>query len=455
MLRARDFHAALQTIDQMLLSHPRDCRLLSLKGMALHGLVRRDEALKAYLGALRYCPRDLPSLEGAAEIEYSLKSPDALDLLLRVLQLRPDDATTHGMLAVTYRSRGDCGTALTHFRASESLFPSHPQLQAAFAACLSASGDYKNAAANFRQMLTINPDDTTRFNLAVTLWHLHDLQGALTVLEPILDRADNGEALALGANIAEQAGDTPRAVQLLRSAILLEPRQVDNYLDFAIIAFNTSSFQVGIDMVNAGLTQVPNSAELYIARGVLEVQMSQFDQAVADFDHAHQLDPQRSLTMDALGMLQTQKHNSSGSLEMFQKQIALHPDDGFLQYLYAEALSESGTDEKTTKEAIAAAEKSIAADSSYQPCRDLLAMLYRRANLPARAIEAAQMALRNNPDDETALYQELLAERQLGHTEQVHKLAQRFAETRKRNALRQQSVNRFALQEASPNADDH
>ena len=63
------------------------------------------------------------------------------------------------------------------------------------------------------------------------------------------------------------------------------------YLDFATIAFAHQSFQVGIDIVSDGLTLQPQAASLYVARGVLYVQLAEYDKAEADFERANQLDP--------------------------------------------------------------------------------------------------------------------------------------------------------------------
>ncbi len=42
--------------------------------------------------------------------------------------------------------------------------------------------------------------------------------------------------------------------------------------------------QVGIDILNAGLAQLPNEAELYVARGVLRSKMSNSEEAIEDFE---------------------------------------------------------------------------------------------------------------------------------------------------------------------------
>ena len=451
LLRAGQYKTAHENIENLLRTRPNDCELHSFDGLALNGMKEVAAAGKAFHQALRSCPDDLLALEGAAQAAYALKNPDAADLLRRVLVIRPDDATAHAMLASLDRAKLECSAALPHFKASQKLFDSSPKLQEGYAYCLMATGDAAGAAANYRAVLDSRPDDTARYNLAVVLWEMHDPDGAWQILQPLLPTQASQDVLGLGAQLAEETGHTPEAVQLLRTAILGNPRNQDNYLRFAQISFAHNSCQVGIDMLNAGLTQLPNAARLYLARGVLEVQLSESDKAIADFENAHRLDPRLSLAMDAIGILQSQQHDMDASLRIFQQEAHSHPNDSLLQFLYAEALSESPSERESLPRAIKAAERSVEVDPRYQPARDLLAKLYLRAGNLKQALDEAEAAERNDPADESALYQELMATRRLGDKEKEKKLAQRFAQLHRYNAEHRGQSNRFLLKdELSP-----
>jgi len=81
------------------------------------------------------------------------------------------------------------------------------------------------------------------------------------------------DALLLAADIYESTGDSQHAVELLRKGILANPKNADAYLDFAALSYDHSSIQVGIDILNLGLTQLPREARLYLVRGILYVQL--------------------------------------------------------------------------------------------------------------------------------------------------------------------------------------
>lgn len=447
LLRLKEYHKSLASADQMLASTPHDCRLLSLRGIALNGLKKPAEAVESFKAALRYCPDNMLALEGAAQIEYALHKPDAVNLLNQIVKLQPNAVTAHAMLASIYREKDECAKALPHFAASSELFTQRPQYQQAYAYCLADTGHFKQAATNYEQILGTNEDEAVRYNLALVQWKLHDPKAALATLQPLLESSQQEAVLTLGARVAEDTGDTPMAVKLLRAAILKQPKNLANYLEFAQIAFNHKSPQVGIDMVNAGLTQLPNAARLYLVRGVLEVQLSKFDAAIKDFETAHKLAPQLSLAMDAMGIMESQQYRQTAALDLYRKEAKLHPKDSLLQYLYAEALSESDSTSNTTTEAIAAAQRSVAIEPNYAPARDLLALLYLRQNNPRKALLEAQEALKMNPTDDVALYHEIMARRRLGQTAEVKVLVKKLALMRKENTQRQRAGHRYVLKD--------
>ena len=117
-------------------------------------------------------------------------------------------------------------------------------------------GKNKEALISFHKALSISPNNLP------ALW-----KEAVETLRPLLDiKEPEPDVLALASSAYEVQGDTPKAVQLLRQAIVANPKKIKYYLDFATLSFNHQSFQVGVDMVNVGLKQLPDAASLYVAR---------------------------------------------------------------------------------------------------------------------------------------------------------------------------------------------
>ena len=447
-LRKGDFAGALAFADQALQQSPSDCRMLAIRGLALKGSGKSGEALQSFDKAASICPKFLPALEGLAELQYAQHSPQAAATLEKILALQPENQTSQAMLAVIQARAGDCANAVEHFAKAPDLLRLNAIAMVQYGSCLLATAEPEQARNIFHQLLEKDDGPANRLRYAYACWKAKDYADGQKVLDPLLNSAPpDPEALNLAARLAESSGDTPRAVDLLQQAIAAKPADAHNYLFFSEISFNHSSYKVGIDMLNAGLERIPQDARLYVARGVLEVQLSEFDDALADFRKAHQLDPNQSLAGDAIGIMLDQRHQSAESLAAYAAQAKTHPDDALVQYLYAEALNRADQGAQNNNEtAIEAARRAVALEPDYQPALDLLCQLEFRAGNVDKSLELAQKAVARNPEDETAIYQELMAYRHLGKKDEVNQLVARLKQLKEQQ---QNARTNYQLQEVS------
>src|SRR5271169_2430505 len=282
-LRNREFEKALQLLQPALQESPKNHQLWFFQGLAYSGTGNQKAALASYQSALRLAPDYLPALEGAAQLEYDAGSASAVPLLQRILRLNPNDQTSHAMLAVLAYKKGDCGTAVQHFAQGGSLVDSQPGALQEYGACLVEMKQTEKAIPVFQQILASHPDDPrARRGLAAVQLAAEQPQDALATLQPLL--AANGpevSTMQLAAAAYEDNKDTPNAVKTLHDAIVKDPRNIALYVDFANIAMTHQSFQTGIDMINSGLNLEPGAADLYLARGVLYVQLADYEKGEA------------------------------------------------------------------------------------------------------------------------------------------------------------------------------
>jgi tetratricopeptide (TPR) repeat protein len=407
-LRARDYNEALQLIQTQLRQAPQDVRLLTMQGIALAAQGKGREALDAYNKALAVSPNFLAALEGAAQLEYKAGSERAIPLLNRILKLRPDEPTTHAMLGSMAYKTHDCPGAIEHFRASGQILYWQPGAMELYGACLMQEQQPAEAARVFEQLVAARPNDShTRYNLAVAQFTAKQNAEAIATLQPLLDQnPPDTDVLDLASAAYEEAGDTPRAVDLLRKAIVADPKKARYYVDFAAISFKHESFQVGIDMINAGVKQLPDSAPLYIARGILYIQLGQVENGSADFQTANRLDPNQASASVAEGLAQLQQSNLDQALNTVNEQLKIHPQDSFLHYLKAEILSQKGGDAGTSefRQAVESAAEAVRLKPDFVLARDVLGGLYLKSGQTAQAIQQSRMALQDNPSDQVALY---------------------------------------------------
>jgi tetratricopeptide (TPR) repeat protein len=207
------------------------------------------------------------------------------------------------------------------------------------------------------------------------------------------------------------------------------------------------SFPAGIAMINSGLNVQPDSAELYLARGVLYVQMAQYDQAEADFDKANALDPGQAIGSAALGLEAVQKSSPDEALATVRSKLAKKPNDAYLLFLQAEILNQKGADTGSAEflTALGSAKKAVSLQPGLGAAHDLLAKLYLQAGQNREAIEESRKALSIDPKDQTAVYHLIQALRKTGDKTELPELLQRLAELRREATKQEEQRNRYKL----------
>ena len=450
-LRSREFDRALELLQPALKAAPGNPQLLAFQGLAYSGKRDSKAALRSYQSALKINPDYLPALEGAAQIQYNAGDVSAITLLQRILRLHPEEQTTHAMLAVLAYKKRDCATAVQHFEQSGSLVDSQPGALQDYGACLMEQKQTDKAIPVFRKIAESHPDDPRAVrSLAAVQLEAGNPKEALATLQPLMTAVEpDSNTLQLAAAAYEAEQDTPNAVKVLRDAIVKSPRDTALYVDFANIALSHQSFQAGIEMVNAGLTLQPEAAELYLARGVLYVQMAEFDKADADFAKAEKLDPRQSLSAAAQGMVAEEKNqnNPDQALATVRSKLNKRPSDPFLWYLQAAILAQKApaTGSAEFQQAMQSGKKAVALQPSLVAAHNVLAKLYLQSGQTALAVEQCKLALKDSPNDQTALYHLVLALRKTNDKHEIPALLNRLAKARQDAAKDEADRNRFKL----------
>src|SRR3989440_207105 len=390
-LRAREFDKAVELSRFALRESPNNAQLWTLQGIALASMGDSKEALAAFQQALKISPNSIAALAGAAQI-------DALH---------------------------------------------------AYATCLVKLKRLDDAVTVFQTAVALHPDDRQeRQLLASVQLTVHKPQDALATLGPLLQASDpRVDTLELASNAYEDSGDTPQAVSTLRQALLLDPRNVSLYLDFANISFAHESFQVGIDVITEGMVMQPNAGELYLARGVLYAQLAQYDKAESDFERVYELNPNQSLSSAAQGLVAVQANDLDHALRSVQSKLARNPNDPLLLYLQADVLSQKGADPGTPEFQLAmrSAKKAVALQPTLAAARAVLAKMYMQTGEYQEAVDQCRRALSSDPKDQTALYRLIQALRKTGQKAEIPDLLKRLAQLREQATKEERERYRYKL----------
>jgi tetratricopeptide (TPR) repeat protein len=456
-IRSQAYDQALQQASAALTGAPKDYRLWTLKGIVFSIQGNDQESLRAFDRALAMAPDYSAALKGEVQIYAKTQDKRAIPLLERILKTEPKDETAHEMLALMEQTQGDCAAADEHFGFIVDAIEKHPRSLAAYGSCLVQTGHPEKAVPVFQQLVAALPEQTfAKYDLAVVLVETKQNQAAIDTLEPLLTAGNaDPDLLSLAADAYEASGNTPKAVALQRQAIVLDPRNAAYYTSFAAICLDHDSFQVGVDMIDAGLKYISNDPSLYLSRGLLYAQMAQYDKAEADFKTAERLDAKQSISAYALDLAELEKNNSEGALAQIRAQLKLHPESALLHYLLAKQLSSQMSNSsaeaasKVSDEAQQAALQAVKLKPDMTEARDLLATMYTDSAQYGLAIEQCRLALQTNPGDQTAIYHLIVALRHAGSEEQraeIPALVKRLAELQKVSRQQETDRKRFKLE---------
>jgi tetratricopeptide (TPR) repeat protein len=449
-LQVREFGKALESAQSALKGSPNNAQLWTLQGLAYAGKGESKSALASYQHALKISPDYLPALEGAAQIEYEAGSTEAIPLLDHVLMVRPNDVTSHAMIAVLDEKSGDCTTAVSHFSKAGHMLDSQPAALQGYGVCLLELKQYDDAIRVFTQLMASQPNNARcRRALAAVQLAAEKPQDALTTLQPLLASDPDVSTMRLAAAAYEANKDTPNAVKTLRDAIVKDPLQTALYADFAELAMDHQSFQTGVDMIDAGLKLQPNAAQLHVARGVLYVQLAEYDKAEADFEKAEELDPKQGMTAAAQSMLAEEQNQSDPqrALATVRAKLVKQPGEAFLWYLQAAILSQNSAEPGTVefKQGLDSAKRAVTLQPSLTAAHNVLAKYYLDSGQNELAAKECRVVLEKDPSDQSALYHLVIALRKTNKQAEIPDLLKRLASARQEATRVEGERNRYKL----------
>lgn len=456
LIRSHQYDQALQATKSGLHNTPSDFRLWTLQGIILSIEGSSTEALTAFDKSLRLSPNYGPALKGEVQLLYQSNDKRAIPLIERILKADPRDQTAREMLAMLQKMRGDCKAAIDQFLLTREAIATHPESLEAYGYCLVQTKHFQEAIPVFERLVALVPDRTyPKYDLAVILVTTKQNDAAIKILDPLLaDDQRDADILSLASEAYEAVGNTPKAVALLRQAIVLSPTTPGYYVSFAAICMDHDSFQVGIDMINAGLKGIPSDPSLYLSRGLLYAQLAQYDEAETDFNRVEKLDSAQSLSSYAVDLADLQRNNPDQALLKVRSQLKAHPDSPQLQFLLAELLMNQTppADSAIFKDAMRSALTAIKLRPDMVGARDLLASMYMHSGQYSLAIEQCRLALQQSPADETAAYHLLIALRHSGQSgsAEMKTLVKRLSEMHQQSLKQETDRKRYRLVEQEP-----
>ena len=278
------------------------------------------------------------------------------------------------------------GTALT----------SRGEFTAAIPHLLAAGGRVKN-------------DYAARFNLALCYVATGQNKQAFPVLNDLRAHGhDSAEVNNLLAQAYVGESEVERALEALRHAASLTPSNEKLYILVADACTANESYALGLQVVDLGLSHLPNSSRLHFERAMFLSSLDQFDNAKKDFELARSLTPDSDIAFLAAAQEAFFEGNIAEAVRATRDGISKGHENFMLLTLLGEALLRSGITPGQSQfdEARNALENAVAERSNYPSAQLALGKLYLIAGRIDDAITHLEIARGLNPHN-SAIYSNL------------------------------------------------
>ena len=382
----------------------------------------------------------------AIELLEGGRNDEAHELLTEAIRRFPSAEPFHSLLGQIAFTRKDYAKAVEHFQQSQGYLAQNPLLNLNYAEALlktksveaarrileSFPGDdanlqfesglllararqYADAERHFRLAKSrYRKPDVVAYNLALVQYRARMPAAAVATLEEARrDGLTTGDMLNLLGEAYLESGQPQKALDVLREAIDLNPRDQRNYLAVARLAIDEDLAAVGLKLLDQGLLQLPKSRPLLLQRGYLRLSQGLYKQAEADYRAAMDVQPESYSAKIGLAFVFFQSQRQAEATELLEQVIETHASNFFPYYLLGELRIREGL----TEDALKYTKQAAALEDGFAAVHTNLGKLYIKKKEYTSAIRELQKATELDPEDTTAYYQLSIAYRRAGEKE--------------------------------------
>lgn len=367
---------------------PSNPDVLAALGTVLAQQQKLGESTELFMRALQLSPGNLTVRRYLAANLWQLHLyREAKDNLQIILKRKPDDKGAQLLLGMVSENMGEYAAAARLLGAVPDEVRKQPESIAALARSYYHLQQTEKARATLAQLAT-HPagtpaallgaqiademkDYTTaekllasipagfpgqpkiRYTLALVKYHAGQFDQSQSILETLVSSGYKTAAIYNLLGWCHQKEGRPKeALQALEESAALAPDEEANHLDLTKILLAEHALPAALRAAIRTTDTFPRSAAAFELRGLVEIGMGQFTDAVRSYTHALQLDPSRPDGTLGLAQAQFDAGMTKDAAANFETGIKRFPHDARFKAQYAAVLlrqSETGNVESETK----------------------------------------------------------------------------------------------------------
>ena len=244
-----------------------------------------------------------------------------VDSLLNQLKMHPEQPEDLYLLAEAYLKSGKLDEARNTIAELDKLSASDYRTLAGIGVLLARYHQLDDAIQHFQAALQANPDsDEIKFDLANAYFHKRLYSQALDMANQVSPEGRKDDAfLNLLGDIYAHTGDTPRAAEIYRDAIVRNPDNDQNYLSLALIELRSNDVEAAQKTLAQGQTRIPASGKIYWGLGLASALRGNTDEAAKQLERAIDLLPEWGGGYSTLGVFYFQIGKTEKAREVLNR----------------------------------------------------------------------------------------------------------------------------------------
>jgi tetratricopeptide (TPR) repeat protein len=258
------------------------------------------------------------------------KADEAMALLRRAVELKPDSPDYHHNLGVALAHRGRLDEAIAAFREALRLKPDGTSALSNLGLALAQQGKIDEAVTAFQDCLRLDPRAVDVLHrLANVLRNAKKPADALPhVQEAVKLRPESAELHhSLGLSLAD-LGKNEEAIAAYREALRIDPKYADALNNMGIVLQNLGRSDEAIAAYRQALRVRPHSSETYNNLGVALAARERHEDAIMAYRSALQLLPDSAAAYSNLGNAFRQIGLVDDAIAALDRALKLNPQYG-------------------------------------------------------------------------------------------------------------------------------